>query len=217
MEDGPCRGGSASADFYFSSEDCEDCGLFIAALSRLPFTFGRRNSVSNLHVIPAFDNALSAFNVKIEIDRLSNPSGSASADFYFSSELVMKRVVISIKLMDVVAKINDLKCEFIVLSLLDLVIGNGGSPPYPLHLGGLVSTLQVIPAFDNALSAFNVKIEIDRLSNPSEEVLKVIMEDGPCRGGSASADFYFSSELVMKRVVISIKLMDVVAKINDLK
>ncbi|GKC27013.1 hypothetical protein Tco_1034307 [Tanacetum coccineum] len=87
------------------------------------------------------------------------------------------------------------------------------------------------------------------------EVLKVIIEDGPCRGlhlnvdktkvfwpkedprsrfagvfppniarplhdvkllgVPASADIDFSSELVMKRVAKSIKLMDVVAKIND--
>ncbi|GKC12514.1 hypothetical protein Tco_1009296, partial [Tanacetum coccineum] len=41
--------------------------------------------------------------------------GSASADFDFSSELVMKKVTKSIELMDVVAKINDPQCELLLL------------------------------------------------------------------------------------------------------
>ncbi|GKD32075.1 hypothetical protein Tco_1242853 [Tanacetum coccineum] len=41
--------------------------------------------------------------------------GPASADFDFSSELVMKRVTKSIELIDVVAKINDPRCELLLL------------------------------------------------------------------------------------------------------
>ncbi|GJV54754.1 hypothetical protein Tco_1455759 [Tanacetum coccineum] len=41
--------------------------------------------------------------------------GPASADFVFSSELVMKRVAKSIEFMDVVAKINDSQCKFLLL------------------------------------------------------------------------------------------------------
>nr|GEW72730.1 hypothetical protein [Tanacetum cinerariifolium] len=40
--------------------------------------------------------------------------GAVSADFDFSSELVMKRVAKSIELMDVVAKINDPRCELML-------------------------------------------------------------------------------------------------------
>ncbi|GJW64815.1 reverse transcriptase domain-containing protein [Tanacetum coccineum] len=71
------------------------------------------------------------------------------------------------------------------------------------------------------------------------KVLELIMEDGPCcglhlnvegvfppnisrpmhgvklLGGPANVDFVFSSELVMKRVAKTIKLMDAVARIND--
>ncbi|GJT98253.1 hypothetical protein Tco_1093771 [Tanacetum coccineum] len=70
-----------------------------------------------------------------------------SADFDFSSKLVMKRVAKSIQLMDVVAKINDPRCELLLLRACaecivtassPLVIGNGGSPPYPLHCWGCV-------------------------------------------------------------------------------
>ncbi|GKF17766.1 hypothetical protein Tco_0062684, partial [Tanacetum coccineum] len=39
----------------------------------------------------------------------------ASADFVFSSELVMKRVAKSIECMDVVAKINDPQCKLLLL------------------------------------------------------------------------------------------------------
>ncbi|GJR92028.1 hypothetical protein Tco_0216039 [Tanacetum coccineum] len=41
--------------------------------------------------------------------------GPASADFYFSCELVMKSVAKSIELMDVVAKINDPQCELLLV------------------------------------------------------------------------------------------------------
>ncbi|GKE44157.1 hypothetical protein Tco_1471441 [Tanacetum coccineum] len=41
--------------------------------------------------------------------------GPGSADFDFSSELMMKRVTKSIELMDVVAKINDPPCELLLL------------------------------------------------------------------------------------------------------
>ncbi|GKF62500.1 hypothetical protein Tco_0182554, partial [Tanacetum coccineum] len=41
--------------------------------------------------------------------------GPARMDFDFSSELVMKRVDKIIMLMDVVAKINELDCEFLLL------------------------------------------------------------------------------------------------------
>ncbi|GJR91880.1 hypothetical protein Tco_0215891 [Tanacetum coccineum] len=82
--------------------------------------------------------------------RNQEAGGPASADFDFYGELVLKRVAKSIELMDVVTKINDSRCELLllracaVLLILDLVIGSGGSPPYPFHWGGLVSTLQDI-------------------------------------------------------------------------
>nr|GEZ57927.1 hypothetical protein [Tanacetum cinerariifolium] len=63
----------------------------------------------------------------------------------------------------------------------DLATGNRDSPPYPLHLGGLVFILQHAgivasgPTFDDVLSVFNTSIEADLLSNPSEIVaLKLI-------------------------------------------
>ncbi|GKB68757.1 hypothetical protein Tco_0930169, partial [Tanacetum coccineum] len=70
--------------------------------------------------------------------------GPASVDFDFCNELVMKRLAKTIMLMDSVAKINDPQCEFVLSLLLDLDLatGNGGLPPYPLHLEGLVSILQ---------------------------------------------------------------------------
>nr|GFC10167.1 hypothetical protein [Tanacetum cinerariifolium] len=42
-------------------------------------------------------------------------SGPASVDFNFSIELVMKRVAKSIKLMGIIAKINDPQCELLLL------------------------------------------------------------------------------------------------------
>ncbi|GJW44289.1 hypothetical protein Tco_0073088 [Tanacetum coccineum] len=111
--------------------------------------------------------------------------GPASVDFDFSSELVMKRVANSIKLMDDVAKINDPQCELLLLrscvgvsklyfamctcshrvfqriqrsfdaalqssqERIETASGhgfgdwNGGLPHFPLHLGGLVSTMHM--------------------------------------------------------------------------
>ncbi|GKB92642.1 hypothetical protein Tco_0964914 [Tanacetum coccineum] len=71
--------------------------------------------------------------------------------------------------------------RIVIASDVDLVIGNGGLPPYPSHLGGLVSILQLIsrPAFEDALCGFNVKIEIDLLSNPSDIAAQKLMKCSP--------------------------------------
>nr|GFA10458.1 hypothetical protein [Tanacetum cinerariifolium] len=146
--------------------------------------------------------------------------GPASVDFDFSSQLVMKRVTKSIELMDVVAKINDPRCELLLLRAcagisklyfsmrtcslrffehaqcsfdvalrsalsalsllldLDLVIGSGGLPHYPLLLEGLVHSNIVTfgLAFNDALNTFNSKMEIDRLCNPSEVAASKLMK-----------------------------------------
>ncbi|GJS48895.1 hypothetical protein Tco_0599016 [Tanacetum coccineum] len=93
----------------------------------------------------------------------------ASADFDFSSELVMMRVSKSIKLMDVVAKINNPQCELDLRSALERIVTASGPgfgdwkwrvSTLPFVFGGLG------PAFDNVLCAFNVKMETGILSNP---------------------------------------------------
>ncbi|GJW21396.1 hypothetical protein Tco_0032018 [Tanacetum coccineum] len=73
----------------------------------------------------------------------------ASADFDFSSELVMMRVSKSIKLMDAVAKINNHQLEALHLTLCIWGIG-----------------VLCRPALDNILCSFNVKMETGILSNP---------------------------------------------------
>nr|GEV56662.1 integrase, catalytic region, zinc finger, CCHC-type, peptidase aspartic, catalytic [Tanacetum cinerariifolium] len=116
----------------------------------------------------------------------------SSMDFDFISGLVMKRVAKSINLMDVVAKINDPKCKLLLLRVfadedLYLTICICGLGVYSvgdvLNYAFLASRLKsaslqtkllqhsdiVTPgiAFDNALNAFNAKMEIDLLSNPT--------------------------------------------------
>ncbi|GKD98224.1 hypothetical protein Tco_1382121 [Tanacetum coccineum] len=88
MEDGPCRGLHLNVDktkVFWPKEDSR---------SRFAGVFSP-NIAQLLHGVKLL-------------------GGPASADFDFSSELVMKRVTKSIELMDVVAKINDLQCELIL-------------------------------------------------------------------------------------------------------
>ncbi|GKE12715.1 hypothetical protein Tco_1416266 [Tanacetum coccineum] len=119
--------------------------------------------------------------------------GPASVNFDFSSKLVMKRVAKSIMLMDNVAKLNDPQCKLLLLRAcavealyLTLCIWRLGvySACDVLNYAFLASRLQSVvlqskllrdsnivtfrPAFDNALSTFNSKMEIDILSNPRD-------------------------------------------------
>ncbi|GJR84768.1 hypothetical protein Tco_0155553 [Tanacetum coccineum] len=103
--------------------------------------------------------------------------GPANADFDFSSKLVIKRVAKSIDLMDVVFKQAQRSFDAALRSVLErIVIASGpGFSDWLLQSIGLQTKLlwhsDIVtsgPAFDNALSAFNEKIEIDILSNPSK-------------------------------------------------
>ncbi|GJU86216.1 hypothetical protein Tco_1293762 [Tanacetum coccineum] len=125
------------------------------------------------------------------------------------SKLVMNRVVKSIELINVVAKIHDPQCELLLLcacagisklTASGLGFGDWEWRLSTLHFAfvglGVYSTCDVLnysflasrlqsarlqtkllrhfdiatfgPAFENALSAFNSKMDIDLLSNPSE-------------------------------------------------
>ncbi|GKA16517.1 putative reverse transcriptase domain-containing protein, partial [Tanacetum coccineum] len=91
-----------------------------------------------------------------------------------------ERVAKSIELMDVIAKLNDPQCELLLLRAVRL---------YSASLQSKLPLLLVIVsfglAFDSTLNAFNVKMEIDPLSNPSEiAALKLIKK---------LADIYFTS------------------------
>ncbi|GJV37636.1 putative reverse transcriptase domain-containing protein [Tanacetum coccineum] len=152
IKDGPCRGLHLNVD-------------------KTDVFWPKEDSRNRLAVFPP--------NIARPLHGVKLLGGSVSANFDFSSELLMKR---------------SLNLSVLSLHLVrDLVIGSGGSPPYPLHLEGLVSTPQLLqhsnivtygPAFDNALSAFNVKMEIDLLSNPSEVVAPKLMKK--------LADIYFT-------------------------
>nr|GEX44907.1 ABC transporter A family member 9-like [Tanacetum cinerariifolium] len=98
-------------------------------------------------------------------------NGPASVDFDFCNELVTKRVAKT-----VVASSFLYGYFYAILyymhmpspCLRDLVTGNGGFPPYPLHFKGSVSILQGHsgPIFDDALCVFNTSAETDLLSYP---------------------------------------------------
>ncbi|GKB80520.1 hypothetical protein Tco_0947415 [Tanacetum coccineum] len=174
MEDGPCRGLHLNVDktevFWLKDEPrSRFAGVFLQNIAR------------PLHGVKLL-------------------CGPASANFDFSSELVMKRVSKSIMLMDTIAKLNDPQCELLLLracagisklyftmricsprvfkqaqrsfdaalhSSLERIVSASGPgfgdwqwrlSTLPFAFGGLVSTSRVMPAFDNALNAFNAKM-----------------------------------------------------------
>ncbi|GJY17373.1 ankyrin repeat-containing protein ITN1-like protein [Tanacetum coccineum] len=138
--------------------------------------------------------------------------GSASVDFDFCNELVMKRVAKTIGLMDAIAKINDPQCELLLLrsctGISMLYFTMRTCPPCVFESSqrsfdvALRSSLERISAglqtkllrhtgivspgsiLDDALSVFNTSMETDLLSNPSEIVAPKLMKK--------MADIYFT-------------------------
>ncbi|GKE20431.1 hypothetical protein Tco_1431943 [Tanacetum coccineum] len=196
--------------------------------------------------------------------------GPVSVDSDFSSGLVLKRVTKSIKLMDVIAKLNDPQCELLLLracagisklyfdmrtcspqvfelaqhsfdaalrSSLERIVTAFGPgfgdwqwrlATLPFSYGGLgvysagdvlsyaflASRIQYAslqtkllrhsgivssrPAFDSALNAFNVKMEIDHLNNPSEIATPKLIKK--------LADIYFTSVTQMAESTFSLSI-----------
>ncbi|GKE29555.1 hypothetical protein Tco_1444939, partial [Tanacetum coccineum] len=108
-------------------------------------------------------------------------SGPDSVDFDFSSELVMKRVAKSIKLMDVVGKINDAYYDVLNYAFLSFKLQSASLQTKLLQYADIVTSR---PSFDNALCTFNARMEIDLLSTPSEIVTPKLMKK--------LADIYFT-------------------------
>ncbi|GJW97593.1 putative RNA-directed DNA polymerase, partial [Tanacetum coccineum] len=108
---------------------------------------------------------------------------TASVDFDFSSEIVMKRVDKAIGLIDAVAKINDPQCELLLLraytddvlnyAFLASRLQSASLQTMLLRYSGIVSSR---PSFDDALRVFNMNIETGLLSNPSEIVAPKLMK-----------------------------------------
>ncbi|GJT74237.1 hypothetical protein Tco_1040962 [Tanacetum coccineum] len=170
MEDGPCRGLHLNVDkteVFLPKEDPR---------SRFAGVFPP-NIVRPLH----------------DVKLLGAP---ASVDIDFSSELVMKRVTKSIELMDVVAKINDPQCELLLLracaalrfDLERIVTASGPGfsdwqwrlSTLPFAFGGLgVYSAGLVCLDDGTIIGDTLVVG---------EVLKVITEDGPCRGLHLNVD-----------------------------
>ncbi|GKA81616.1 hypothetical protein Tco_0788308 [Tanacetum coccineum] len=139
--------------------------------------------------------------------------GSASVDFNFSTELVMKRVTKTIELMGIISNINDPQCELMLLracaGISKLYFAMRTCFPWvfemaqralmrlfvlPLSVLSLLLGLTKLlrhssivasgPAFNDALCAFNTKMETDLLSNASEIAAPKLMKK--------LADIYFT-------------------------
>ncbi|GJU82588.1 hypothetical protein Tco_1284953 [Tanacetum coccineum] len=156
---------------------------------------------------PSFDNALCAFNTKMETGLLSNASEIAAlklmkklADIYFIrggsdfwagtdyERLLEVWYVIGVATLRSLVRAGD-------QTRGDARSGNGDLPPYLLGLGVLASIMQTKllrhsgivasgPAFNDALCAFNMKMEIDLLSNASKIAAPKLMKK--------LADIYFT-------------------------
>ncbi|GJZ46048.1 hypothetical protein Tco_0593644 [Tanacetum coccineum] len=126
--------------------------------------------------------------------------------------LVMKRVAKTIALMDTVAKINDLKCELLLLrsctSISKLYFSMRTCPPrvfdfvqrsFDVALRSSLERISAVlqtkllrhtcivasgPNFDDALRVFNMSMETDFLSNPNEITAPKLMKK--------MADIYFT-------------------------
>nr|GEY34789.1 reverse transcriptase domain-containing protein [Tanacetum cinerariifolium]GEY51103.1 reverse transcriptase domain-containing protein [Tanacetum cinerariifolium] len=164
----------------------------------------------------------------------TNGSSSTAAAGY--SELVMKRVAKTIKLMDAVAKTNDPQCELFLLraciGILKLYLAMRTCPPRVFELAqrsfdtALRSSLERImidprprfgdwkwrlatlpfafgrlsvysavygPIFDDALCVFNMSIETNLLSNPSETLPQTHKENGRYIFHAGGSDFKFGT------------------------
>nr|GFA85423.1 hypothetical protein [Tanacetum cinerariifolium] len=107
----------------------------------------------------------------------------ANIDFDYSSELVLRRVAKFIELMDAIAKLNDSQCELLLPRACAGDVLNYAFLASRLQSASLQTKLlrhsDIVSFgldFDNALNAFNLKMEIDLLSNPSEIAAAKLMK-----------------------------------------
>ncbi|GJR35294.1 hypothetical protein Tco_1210978 [Tanacetum coccineum] len=140
-----------------------------------------------------------------------------SVNLDFSSELVMKRVSKTIRLIDAVAKINDPQCELLLLrdctGISELYFSMRTCPPRVFESAqrsldvALRSALESISGalqtkllrhvailafgfnFDDALCVFNTSMEIDLLSNTCIPLFSVLKPWSACSSGFAG-DIY---------------------------
>ncbi|GKB90525.1 hypothetical protein Tco_0962797 [Tanacetum coccineum] len=115
--------------------------------------------------------------------------GPVSVDFNFSTKLVMKRVAKTIKLIGIIAKINDPQCELQLLRACAERIVTASGPGFgdcqwrlatlPFAFGGFGVQVIIVafgPAFNDALCAFNTKMKTGLLSHANGFVA-IQMED----------------------------------------
>nr|GEW46440.1 hypothetical protein [Tanacetum cinerariifolium] len=121
--------------------------------------------------------------------------GSASVDFDFSSQLVMKRVAKFIELMDVVAKINDPQCELLLLracaGISKLYFSMRTCSPQVFERSQCSFDVALRSALERIVTASGLGFNDDTIIGDTlvvGKVLELIIEDGPCRGLHLNVD-----------------------------